>query len=118
MLCGQICSLVLILPHPDQRAHCWLLCPIFNLRFLRIGRGTVGTGSTTTSVVSSAFLPAGAVANQFIGRVIYFDASTTTHALRGQVSGAISASSNAANPTFTVPALTTAPVSGDTFSVV
>ncbi len=36
--------------------------------------------------------------------------------VRGQATD-ITASSNASNPTFTVTALTTAPASGDTFSV-
>lgn len=81
-----------------------------------IGRGTVTTGASTTSIPTSAFSPSGAAADQFRGRVITFDADTTTTALRGQ-STDITASSNASNPTFTVTALTTAPASGDTFSV-
>lgn len=95
-----------------------LLKAISNLQFTvpAIGRGTCTTGGSTTSVVTSAFAPSGAVANQFAGRVILFDAATTTAALRGQV-GTITASSNSATPTFTVSALTTAPASGDTFSV-
>jgi hypothetical protein len=96
-----------------------LLAAVKNLQFTvqAIGRGTVGSSSTTTSVTTSAFSPAGAVANQFAGRVILFDANTTTAALRGQAT-VISASSNASNPTFTVGTLTTAPASGDTFSVI
>jgi hypothetical protein len=82
-----------------------------------IGRGTVTTGGSTTSVPTSAFSPAGAVADQFKGRTILFDGDTTTTALRGQ-SRNITASSNAATPTLTVDALTTAPSSGDTFSVI
>lgn len=81
-----------------------------------IGRGTATTGATTTSIPTSAFTPNGAAADQFKGRIITFDADTTTAALRGQ-STDITASSNAAAPTFTVTALTTAPASGDTFSV-
>jgi len=81
-----------------------------------IGRGTVTTGATTTSIPTSAFAPSGAAADQFKGRIITFDATTTTTALRGQATD-ITASSNAANPTFTVTALTTSPASGDTFSV-
>ncbi len=81
-----------------------------------IGRGTVTTGASTTSIPTSAFAPSGSVADQFRGRIITFDADTTTTALRGQ-STDITASSNAAAPTFTVTALTTAPASGDTFSV-
>jgi hypothetical protein len=82
-----------------------------------IGRGTVTTGGTTTSIPTSAFTPAGGVADQFKNRVVLFDVDTTTAALRGQTA-TISASSNSAMPTFTVNALTTAPASGDTFSVI
>jgi hypothetical protein len=81
-----------------------------------IARGTVTTGASTTSIPTSAFSPAGAAADQFKGRIITFDADTATAALRGQ-STDITASTNAATPTFTVTALTTAPASGDTFSV-
>lgn len=81
-----------------------------------IGRGTCTTGGSTTSVVTSAFAPAGSVADKFKGRIITFDADTTTANLQGQ-STDITANTSSANPTFTVSALTTAPVSGDTFSV-
>lgn len=81
-----------------------------------IGRGTVTVGASTTSIPTSAFAPAGAAADQFKGRIITFDADTTTTALRGQ-STDITASSNNATPTFTVTALTSTPASGDTFSV-
>jgi len=81
-----------------------------------IARGTASGGSTT-SITTSAFTPSGAVTDQFKGRVVLFDGDTTTAALRGQTA-TISASTNAANPTLTVSALTTAPASGDTFSVV
>lgn len=81
-----------------------------------IGRGTVTTGASTTSIPTSAFSPSGSVADQFKGRVITFDADTTTAALRGQ-STDITASSNASNPTFTVAALAATPAAGDTFSV-
>lgn len=81
-----------------------------------IGRGTVTTGGTPTSVPTSSFTPNGAVADQFKGRIITFDANTSTAALQGQ-STDITASTSAANPTFTVTALTTAPSNGDTFSV-
>jgi hypothetical protein len=96
-----------------------LLAAIQNSQFTiqAIGRGTCTTGGTTTSVTTSAFSPPGAATNQFVGRAILFDKTTTTTALRGQTA-AISACTNAASPTFTVAALTTAPVSGDTFSVI
>jgi hypothetical protein len=96
-----------------------LIRAMSNLQFSvpAIGRGTCTSGGSTTSVPSSAFTPAGAVANQFVNRVIVFDANTTTAALQGQAA-VISASTNAANPVFTVPGLTTAPATGDKFSVV
>ena len=81
-----------------------------------IGRGTASGVPTTTSIPTSAFAPAGVVADQFKGRIITFDADTTTTALRGQ-STDITASSAAATPVLTVTALTTAAVAGDTFSV-
>jgi hypothetical protein len=81
-----------------------------------IGRGTCTTGGSTTSITTSAFTPNGVAAGQFIGRIITFDALTATTQLRGQ-STDITNSSASANPTFTVTALTNAPVSGDTFSV-
>lgn len=80
-------------------------------------RGTVGVGATVTSLVTSAFAPAGAAADQFKGRIVLFDAATATAALRGQ-GGPILASSVAAEPVITLAdPLTTAPASGDTFSV-
>jgi hypothetical protein len=81
-----------------------------------IGRGTAAAGGTTTSMPTSAFAPAGAAADQFKGRIIIFDWNTTTAALRGQATD-ITANTGAATPAFTMTALTTAPVSGDTFSV-
>lgn len=81
-----------------------------------IARGTVTSGASTTSIPTSAFAPAGGAADQFKGRIITFDADTTTAALRGQ-STDITASSNDAAPTFTVTALTSTPASGDSFSV-
>ena len=77
---------------------------------------TVGSGSTTTSIVTSDCRPSGAVADQFVGRIVIFDKDTTTAALRGQATD-ITASSNSATPTLTVTALTTAPSSGDTFTI-
>ncbi len=78
--------------------------------------GTIGVGSTTTSLVTSAFVPAGSVSTQFKGRIITFMDDTTTAALRGQ-STDITASTASATPTLTVTALTTAPASGDTFVI-
>lgn len=81
-----------------------------------IGYGTVGSSASTTSIPTSAMTPAGSVADQFKGRVLTFANDTTTAALRGQATD-ITASTNAATPTFTVTALTTAPASGDTFVI-
>jgi hypothetical protein len=81
-----------------------------------ICRGTVGSSASTTSIPTSAFTPAGASLDQFKGRVVTFDADTTTTALRGQAT-TITGSTNASTPTLTVIALSTSPVSGDTFSV-
>lgn len=82
-------------------------------------RGTVGvvTVPSTTQFTPSAFSPSGVAADQFKGRIIIFDNATTTTSLRGQATD-ITASSGAALPLLTFTALTTAPVSGDTFSVV
>lgn len=83
-----------------------------------VARGTVGaTSPGTTSFTPSSLTPAGVDADQFKGRIIIFDRTTTTTALRGQATD-ITASSAAALPLLTFTALTTAPVSGDTFSVV
>jgi hypothetical protein len=81
-----------------------------------IVRGTATTGASTTSIPTSAFSPSGAATDQFKGKIITFDRDTTTTALRGQ-STDITGSSNSATPTLTVTALTTAPASGDTFSI-
>lgn len=78
--------------------------------------GTVTTGATTTSIPTSALTPAGSATDQFKGRILVFDKNTTTAALRGQATD-ITASTASATPTFTVTALTTAPASGDTFSI-
>ena len=81
-----------------------------------IVRCTVSGSPSTTSIPTSACAPAGAVADEFKGRIITFDADTTTTALRGQATD-ITANTSSATPTFTVTALTTAPASGDTFSI-
>ena len=78
--------------------------------------GTVGTGSTTTSIVTSSVTPATSVADQLKGRYIVFADDTTTAALRGQATD-ITGSTASATPTLTVTALTTAPASTDKFSI-
>lgn len=80
-------------------------------------RGTVGGSPTTTTMTPSAITPAGAVADQFKGRILVFDNDTSTAALRGQATD-ITANTSASLPAFTFTALTTAPSSGDTFSIV
>jgi hypothetical protein len=87
-------------------------------RFLRainsITEGTVGTGSTTTSIVTSSMSPAAAVTGQFVGLVLAFDENTTTANLRGQKTVVTASTSGGV---LTVNALTTAPVSSDTFTI-
>jgi len=72
---------------------------------------------TTTSIPTSSVSVTPTVANQFSNRLLIFLPTTTTTALRGQVT-TITASTSSATPTLTVGALTTAPVSGDTFIIV
>jgi hypothetical protein len=76
--------------------------------------GTVGSSSTTTSIVTSALDPAAAATDQFKGRIVTFQQGTTTANLKGQ-STDITASTAAG--ILTVTALTTAPVSGDVFVI-
>ena len=78
--------------------------------------GTVGSGSTTTSIVSSSITPSGTDADQFKGKIMTFTDDTTTAALRGQ-STDITANTAASAPTFTVTALTTSAISGDEFTL-
>lgn len=73
-----------------------------------------GGASTTTSLNTTGLSPAAAVTDQFKGRIIIFDAATTTANLRGQASD-ITAST--AGGVLTVTALTTAPAAGDTFTI-
>jgi hypothetical protein len=76
--------------------------------------GTVGVGSTPTSIVTASLTPAGSVADQFKGLLIKFADDTTTAALRGQGT-TITTNTASATPTFTCTALTTPPVAGDSF---
>jgi len=79
--------------------------------------GTVTSGASATSIPTSSISPVGSPADQFKGRIMIFLRDTATAALRAQATD-ITASSAAANPTFTVTALTTAPASGDVFVIV
>lgn len=81
-----------------------------------IYRGTVTTTSTTTSVVCSSLDPGSATNDQFKGRIMIFDQSTSSANLKGQATD-ITAFNNG-TLTFTVTALTHAPASGDTFVIV
>lgn len=76
--------------------------------------GTVGAASTTTSIVTSSLDPAAAVIDQYKGRIVTFDQGTTTANLRGQ---STDITANTAAGVLTTTALTTAPVSGDTFTI-
>jgi hypothetical protein len=79
--------------------------------------GTVGTGSTTTSIVTSAMTPAGIDADQLKGRVLLFPNSTASTRLRSQ--GTVIQNSTVATlPVLTVDALTNAPANGDVFVIV
>lgn len=80
-------------------------------------RGTCAGSATTTTMTPSALSPSGVDADQFKGRILIFDNDTTTTALRGQATD-ITANSAAGLPLLTFTALTTAPASGDTFSIV
>lgn len=77
---------------------------------------TVGSASSTTSIVTSAMTPAPSVTDQLKGRILTFKDDTTTAALRGQATD-ITGSTASGTPTLTVTALTTAPASGDTFTI-
>lgn len=79
-----------------------------------IPRGTVDAGATTTIIPTLTLDPAAVIEDQFKGCVVSFNKSTTTAALRGQrtrITG------NSAGGVIEVVALTTAPVSGDSFTI-
>lgn len=82
---------------------------------LAIVTATCAALGTTTSIIASAVSPTSGTNDQFKGRIITFDKDTTTTNLRGQATD-ITAYTHA-TLTFTVTALTTAPVVGDTFTV-
>ena len=90
-----------------------------NVRFTMgaIGRVTVDAGSSSTAIqaIVASITPALVVADQFKGRVGTFDEGTTTTALRGQsfIIGSISTLGIFVSSD----ALTTAPSSGDLFSI-
>jgi hypothetical protein len=79
-----------------------------------IAYGTVGSSSSETSIVTSSITPSTVVADQFKGRIVTFAADTTTTALRCQ---STDITANTSGGVLTVTQLTTAPVSGDVFTV-
>jgi len=81
---------------------------------LGIVTGVVGGGSSTTSIVTSSMSPTCTVADQFKGKIITFAEDTTTTNLRGQ---STDITANTSGGVLTVTALTTAPVSTDTFAI-
>lgn len=118
-------SLMVSISGATNAAECDALVPLvdvdpFDPSFQRavdsITRITVTSGATTTSIPTSSCAPSGVATDQFKGQILCFDKNTTTTALRGQKTD-ITASTSAASPTFTVTALTTVPVSGDTATI-
>ena len=79
-----------------------------------ITKGTVGGGSTVTSVVTSSLDPAASVVDQFKGLILAFDKDTATAGLRGQKTDITGSSSGGV---LTVTSLTSTPASGDTFTI-
>ncbi len=82
---------------------------------LAIVTATCDAGSNVTTIIASAISPASVENDQFNGQVMSFDKDTTTPALRGQKT--VVTDYDHGTLTFTVTALTTAPVSGDTFTL-
>ena len=79
--------------------------------------GTVGAGvSSTTTFTPSALNVSVSTTDQFKGKILTFDRATTTQGLRGQ-STDITGNTSASLPLLTFTALTTTPVSGDTFRI-
>jgi len=76
--------------------------------------GVVGSGSTTTSIVTSSMSPSAVVDDQFKGLILKFTSDTATTDLRGQGCEITSSSDDGV---LTVSTLTTSPSSGDTFII-
>lgn len=81
-------------------------------------RGVVAASPapTTTTFTPSSLTTAGSGLHQWRGRVLLFDNTTTTAALRGQAA-IITGNTAAALPQIACEALTTAPASTDSFSI-
>ena len=88
--------------------------PIVLYPELILVRGVCGSSSTTTSIITSSLTPADSVTDKLKGRIVVFEADTTTANLRGQVTDI---TGNNGSGTLTVSALTTACVSGDRFMI-
>lgn len=81
-------------------------------------RGIVGpTSPSVTSFTPSYVSVSGGEPNQWTDRILIFDNATITAALRGKIAE-ITGCSGAALPVLTYTELTTAPASGDTFTIV
>lgn len=91
-------------------------------RFIRsaitIVLGTVGNGSTTTSIVTSALDPAAVDTDQFKDRIVIFPATTTTTGLRGEISHITGSSAGGVLTLSSAKPLSQAPVNGDIIVIV
>lgn len=87
----------------------------FNRGLATIGYGTVGTGSTTLNIVTSALTPTAGVAQQLINRVVTFTNATTTANLRG--ASAFIVGITTGGEIAVTPPLPASPVSGDLFVI-
>ncbi|MCR4300972.1 MAG: hypothetical protein NUV51_05120 [Sulfuricaulis sp.] len=77
--------------------------------------GTVGTGSTTTSIVAASLVPPPLALDEFATRTVRFDDATLTPALRGR---AYAITSHTLAGVLTVPTMVAAPVKGDIFKII
>lgn len=87
-----------------------------NVRRASLGNvtGIIGSGSTTTSLITSSLSPIAVATDQFKGRILIFDDATITAQLRGQGTAITGSSSGGV---LTVLALTTPPAVSDTFTI-
>lgn len=81
-----------------------------------IVRGVASGTPTATTIPTSALIPAVVDANQYKGKVLTFDADTTTPALRSQ-SATVESNTTGGVIVLLAGAITRAPVSGDVFSL-
>lgn len=76
---------------------------------------TIGAASSATNIITSSIAPPATVTDQFKGRILCFNLTTTTANLRGQATKITASTSGGV---LTVDPLSTAPVSGDTALIV